>query len=64
MSASMGIDVDNVSEISNGIDTLIDPIKNFFKQKLSLMKARTEFKIHVFDDDEELQSNWLLKQTS
>ena len=35
----MRLDLDTVSEISNSVDTLVDPIGDYFRQKLVLMKS-------------------------
>lgn len=46
------MDIDVVSEISNGVDSLIDPLENFFRQKLTLLKQNTDIKINRFDEED------------
>eukprot|EP00347_Sterkiella_histriomuscorum_P009491 403341010 len=60
------IQIDNVSEINNSVDSLIDPIGDFFRQRLSLMKSSTMTQIQDFDQENQEggTNQWLLKKSS
>ncbi|CDW81303.1 myb-related protein 3r-1-like [Stylonychia lemnae] len=59
------LDFDQVSEIKNNVETLVDPLGNFFRQRLTLMKQTKKIQIDDALEDEDYQSpNWLVKKTS
>lgn len=68
MSSSLNnqnIDIDTVNEITNSVDTLVDPIGDFFRQRLSLMRSTTIGDQLKNVEEENVGTNqWLIKKSS
>jgi hypothetical protein len=45
------LDIDAVSEISNGVDSLIDTFGDYFRQRLSFLKQGTDIRINTLDEE-------------